>query len=411
MSRWLKRSSSLGFAAQSDYVTEQTLGFTWALVGADVQPDLARELIQMELLEGVEGASSVPSVGSKHGGKVKFKFPLEGLAVGYNPTTHTIGDKVPPWFRLLAALLGSGAANASFDVAHLASCVGTGSDIDTIVTSSGINTVGAFWASGPSLRYGWIKSKTGTPETLTMALPMNAVPENGDSRYPSATIALTSQQPVPTTLRYIGNAAELGWAFIGAICEDAVYNLDAKQVPTVELTYSFTNHKRLAAAGGLQVPTACVRLPPLLGDANARVQMGGVIRRGLGSLKLQITNEIGYVEDHNSAQGVYEAFVSRRTVKISCNVPIDTADTLTDGNSPWETMLVNGTATSLCLSVGTAIGRIFSMFAPALRLMAQPKIVEVGGQLCESLEFEAAPYSDDSDPTAPGNTVLRFGLA
>lgn len=411
MARWLKKDSSLGFAAQSNYGTEQTSGFTWIACGNDVGVDLAREAIQMELLEGQAGASTAPLFGSKHGGKVTFKIPLTSLQVGYDGTSDTIGSKVPPWWKLMAGVLGSGTANASFDVAYLASVVDVGSTTTSIVTDTGTHTVGAAWYTGGTDGIGWIQSKTGSPETLTLSPALPNAPSSGVARYPTTTIALTTVQPVPLTIRYVGSATELAYVFVGCIPESASLTPDARQVPVLELSYVFTDHFRSDTVGGLQVPANFTRVQPAISSKGARFLLGGVIKHGVGDLKLEVTNEIAYIDSHNATQGVYEAVVTSKKVKVTCSVPIDSTDTITTGSSPMETLLESNGTTSILYNSGLAPGSQFSLWLPALRLAAQPKLTDKSGFYAESLEFEAAPVSTDGSSTAPASTVLRMALA
>lgn len=417
MSSWLQRYSTLAFATQSDLTTETTSGFLSLHCGSDVQPDLAREMIEMELLEGVVGASSAPIVGSKHGGKVKFRVPLQGAWVGYDPAADSLADKLPPEFALQAMIFGSN-AGAPWVQTYVNAAVDAGSSTTSIVTKAGTALVGGFWvsaaaATGAGLVTGWVKSKSGSPgaETLTLAEAATATPAENDKRYPSATIAITNDAPTPLTIRYLGGAGTLGYAFIGCVAEEIAYGLDAKAVPVLELSYVFTSYKRLASSTSLSVPQPCYPMPPLMADKNARITMGGVAKAGIGAARLVITTELGFVDDINGAQGVSAVFVVKKTVKFSCNVPLDSADSVTDGAGPWDTMLENATTTSLCVTVGRVLGRIWSLWLPALRLSAQPKLAVVNGYYVHQLEFEAAPYTDDGGSTAPADTPGRIGMS
>lgn len=411
MARWLKKESSLGFAAQSNYITEQTSGFTWLACGSDVGVDLNRDTISMELLEGTPGASSAPLFGSKHGGKVSFKIPLSSLMVGYDGTADTIASKVPPWFKLMAGVLGSGTANAPFDVDYLASVVDVGSTTTSVVTDAGTHVVGAAWSTGSTDGIGWIQSKTGSPETLTMYPALANAPSSGVARYPTTTIALTTVQPVPLTLRYVGSDAGLGYIFVGCIPESASLNLDARQVPVLELSYVFTDHSRSNSIGGLNVPASFTRVQPAISSKGARFMLGGAIRHGVADLKLEVACELAYIDSPNAQQGVYECVTTNRTIKVSCTVPIDSTDTITSGSSPWETMLETSGTTSILYNSGLAAGSHFSTWMPALRLAAQPKLVDKSGFYCESLEFVGSPVLTDGSSTAPAGTVLRMALA
>lgn len=411
MARWNRKDSSLGFASQINYYAEKTTDFTWLSCGDDVGLDLAREAIEMQLLEGTPGASSQPLFGSKHGGKVSFKIPLSSLKVGYVGTSDTIGSCVPPWWRLMAGVLGSGTANASFDAAYAAAIVDTGSATTSIVTTTGTHTVGAAWYGGGMDGISWIKSKSGTPETLTIEPALDNAPLMGSARYPTTTLALTTEQPTPLTIRYVGANAALGYVLIGCVPESATLTLDARQVPVLELAYTFTSHYRMASDGGLQLPASFSRVQPAISSNGARLLLGGVRKHGIGDLKLEVTNEIAYIDSHNTDQGVYEAVVTSRKVKVSCSVPIDSSDVGSPGPSPWEALLEGGTTTSLMYGSGTSPGKIFNCWLPSLRVSAQPKLVDKNGFYSEALEFEAAPVTTDGSTTAPASTVLRMALA
>ena len=289
-----------------------------------------------------------------------------------------------------------------------------------IGTNTGSYTTGQFFCAasdtaGTNLVTGWIKSQSGASLTLFEA---TATPASDPTNvYPTSTACLTSTQPSPLTIHYVGSNAALGYVLVGCVCESASLTLGARQVPVLELSYSFTSHTRSATVGGLQIPAGYERVQPSIGVKGARLTLGGVATDGVGDLKLTYTATHSYIDSHNALQGVAECIVTSKTVKISCTVPIDSTDTLTNGSSPYETKLEQGTTVNgLCLTTGTQPGKILSIFCPAVRVSAQPKLVDKGGFLCEQLEFEAAAYAaDGTSPTtvdaAPADSVFRIALA
>ncbi len=435
MSRWLKRDSSLGFATQSDYVTEAPSGYTYLLAGDDVSVDLAREVVQTQLLEGVVGANSAPLAGSKHGGKIKVKVPLRGCSIAYDPTSDAISGKTPPEFQLLAIALGSGAANAAFNAIYKAAA-------DSLITNAGDNITvkytgtisqvdGAFFCSAASdhavppvysnLVTGWVQAKdtVSSPHEIDLFEGAANVATVGDDVFPTSTIALSTVQPTPITIKYVGSDAAFAYVLVGCVCDSAVLTLSAKAVPTLELGYTFTSHRRDTSMGGMHVPASFTRVQPSIGLKGARLTLGGNVKPGVADLKIDYSAALAYVDSHTAVQGVAECIVTSRTVKVTCSIPLDSSDTITAGSSPYETALENGTTIGgLCLTTGTKPGQILSILVPALRVTAQPKLADKGGFIVEQLEFEAAAYTSDEPNTtagvqdaAPADSVLRIGLA
>ncbi len=382
--------------------------------------DLARENQAIQLLEGVAGANSAPLAGSKHGGKVKFKVPLRGCKVAYDPTSTIVGN-TPPEFALMAIALGSGVANAPFTSAYVAAACDTGATYTSVPTTAGTFVPGQFFVSdsdglGGNLATGWVKSKSGTPATLVLHDATMYRPASGDNIYPTATACLTTTQPSPLTIRYVGTSG-LGYVLVGCVCESATISAGARQVPVLELSYTFTSHTRDATIGGMQVPVGYERVAPSISSKGSRLLVAGAVKDGVADLKIDYKATLAFVDSHNALQGVSECVVTSKTVKITCSIPIDSLDTLTNGSSPYETSLETGaTIGGICLTTGTMPGKICSIFAPAVRVSAQPKLTDKGGFLCEQLEFEAAAYTSDGTSTttvdaSPADTVFRVALA
>lgn len=420
MTRFLKRDASLGFSVQADFVTEKTTGFAYLLCADAVEPDLAREIQMVDLLEGQVGVSSAPLAGSKHGGTVKFKIPMQGLAVAYDPTADTITAKVPGIFTLLCAMLGCDTANAPFSQSYGAAHVDAGCTTTSIVTTAGTHVVGGFIATekvadSTNVLAGWIKSKAGAPETLTLEEALAGTPAAGDAVVPSVTACLTAIQPIPQTLRYVGSVSQFGYIFIGCVCENVDLVFDVKGLAMVEVTYKYTDHKRSSSIGGLQVPTKYTRLQPIMGASGSRCTIDGALTTGIKSIKVSVAFKLAFMEDPNAGQGVQDCTVVDRKVKFSFVVPLNSSDTIVNGSGPWETKLENQTAISFMLTLGSKIGNLFSLYIPAARLAAQPKLVDMDGFWAESLELEAGPSQADKDPavtdSAPADTPLRIGLA
>ena len=414
-------------------MTEASTGFSYLLAGEDVSIDLAREVQATQLLEGVVGANSAPVVGSKHGGKVKFKIPMRSLKVGWDPTTSiATAGVLPPEAKLLAIMLGCDTGNAIWSAAYAAAAASLitadGDNIGVAYSGAIPHVPGAFFVSAAAdgstppkysnLATGWIEAKdtASTPRMVTLFEGAAVAPAVGDNVYPTATLALTVEQPTPMTIRYVGSNAALAYVLVGAVCEQATITMGARQVPILELTYVCTSHRRDAALGGLQLPGKFERVQPSIGIKGARLTLGGTVRAGIADLKIDLMAALAFIDSHNAPQGVAECIVVSRTVKITCSISINSDDTLVDGASPIEQLLESGDILNgLCLTTGTKPGQLVSIFCPAVRVVGQPKVADKAGFLVETVEFEAAAYTSDIDPlvtnVAPADSVLRIAFA
>lgn len=426
--RWLKRDSSLGFAKQTGYDTVNSTDgdFRWLAAAEDVSLDLAREVQRTQLLEGRTGATSAPQIGGKHGGKIKFKCVLRGMEPGYTQaaTFDTLAHgsaHIPAEFDLLHAAMGWDGVAYVYK-AHAANGLAS-STTSTATGDTGVTfTRGMFLASATSgtsnVASGWVKSHTGaSPDVATLYEAHAGSPSASDDLINAVVAYLQPSQPEPLTIRYVGSDSAFGYVLVGCMCDSVTLTAQARQPIVCEFSYTFTQHSR-SAIGGLHIPAARVALPPAIGRQGGRLTMGGAVNSVLADLKIDLANTYSYIDNPNGQEGVTAAILTTRVVKVSATVPIDSTDTLTGGNDPYEAALVAATPTSVCLTLGTVPGAICSIFLPALRYTAQPKLNEKGGFLAMSLEMEAAPVTDDADPVGldgivvcPAGSPLRIAIA
>jgi hypothetical protein len=100
---------------------------------------------------------------------------------------------------------------------------------------------------------------------------------------------------------------------------------------------------------------------------------------------------------------------------VSFSVPRDSADTITDGNDPWQTRFANETYFTLLGYVGSAAGNIFAFAMATLLITEEPQMEDIGGRVY--IAVKAKPGVVDffgdgtSSDTAPQNSVLMLAWA
>jgi hypothetical protein len=431
---WAYRSVT--FAGQQDLVTEASTDLTVFACEVAI-PKRGRESADLDYAVGQVGAGKGPVTGVRQGSEFSIKFPLTMLKTGYNPSTSTPGDTnqtTSPAAVLLANALGS--RNASIaSAANLRNGVGLYNetyDETAVVASSTTSLVkldaglgagilpGSLLAIGVpttnALRQlGWVASVSTDDVNLAEAWSQAAL--SGDNILPSATATLNGNEQIPLTFFIKGRSASFNDVAIGAVCKSIKLTMEAGMVPMVEMTYSaYGDFYRKTTGGAVTLPDDDYKvLKPLAGAFGGRLTVDTAVTCGFEKLTLDIAIDVQPVKCFSGLQGVSAVNTVNRQLSVSFSVPRDSADTITDGNDPWQTRFANETYFTLLGYVGSAAGNIFAFAMATLLITEEPQMEDIGGRVY--IAVKAKPGVVDffgdgtSSDTAPQNSVLMLAWA
>jgi len=423
--------SSLGFAPQTAFGTENATPGDFKYLKCE-SPSITfdTEVTELDLLTGQVGAAPERIVG-RRSGSVSFTIPAEGLKSGYDPTAEDPGDAgvIPYILALIGNAVGSYADNwvggvntaAEFfsGVQHL-SCSdynsnGVTSATSTIITmqpaAAGTTLVGQYVLTGESdttstVQTGFAKTKSGNDVTVFEASTHTVNSPTADV-FGTVTAWQSGNQPIPLTIRFVGNGTELGYRLVDAICESFTLNLNAAETPTVEMSFRFYNFIADKTIGGLVVPDAFQRVPTILGTANGRVTVGSLVTCGLEDVTVSWSaGDLRTIVCHSEDSGIESVQIVRPVVTAAFSIPHKTTDPIFDGGGSsansgahvWQSALELGTRYSFGVEVGSRVGRMLSILIPSGIVTQAP--VDVGELVRYSVQIEASTYSADSTDTA-----------
>lgn len=467
MAQWTLKDSSLLVAVQDDYKTPvpastATEKSKYRSLACEISlPSLSTDIQEIDVATGVPAGSAEKVVGSRHGGEISFRIPLQGLAFGagsYVPGIDSPGSLVPgssfdsgaagvcpEWLALAASQLGANTQAALYAggvttaqrqdkfwsgehlqaVAYNATGLDTGSTTSVAKVDDGSLSAyepGAMVAleSAAGVVSSFVKGKTdngsGNADDLTFFEDSEAAGAANGAVYGALTSFTSSDQQAPLSMILLGVESEMAIRLCGAIGTGLSLSLESGAVPVMELKYTFTDYEMIDA-GGLVSPTKRPRTAPILGTKGGFLKVDGAKRCGLSEVSLDVEIENAYTKCHSAAQGVSSATTTRRTVRFSATVPYDSADAVTAGAHLWQSKLENGTDISFSVNSGKTAGSVFSMLIPAANLSAVPNMSDDDGRVAFTLEAEAGVTTGDdaagvaAGNESPANSVLRIGVA
>tara|TARA_R110000824_G_scaffold54123_7_gene149526 strand:- start:8406 stop:9758 length:1353 start_codon:yes stop_codon:yes gene_type:complete len=426
--------SSVGFALQTNFATENTADSDFVFIKAE-QPSVTfdTEVTEVDLMEGQVGAASERIIG-RRSGSITLSMPLEGFVDGYNPALENPGgtpvaaNVIPPGLVLMANAMGSYSTgvvnNAGFwQGGELMSCSEYTADgvasatagvitVDDATASNKIKggeyVCTAASATTTTVQSGFVKTKAGQVLTL-FENATNTVTGATDDVYGTATSWQGADQPLPLTIRWVGNNAKFCYRLVGAICESFTINLNAAETPTIEYTYRFYDFIADNVDGGIEIPDAYDRVPQIIGTANGRVTIGGTATCGLEEVTIEwAAGDLREIVCHSEDSGIESVTIVRPTIKASFSIPQEKDDPIydaagvtigvTEGANEWQSALELGTRKSFGVECGARIGRMFSILIPSGLVVASP--IANDELVRYSIELEAASYSTDSTDTA-----------
>jgi len=428
--------SSVGFAMQTDFKTENTTAGDFVYIKAE-QPSVTfdTEVTEVELMEGQVGAASERIVG-RRSGSMSISMPLEGFVDGYDPTNENPGgtpvgsNVVPPALVLMGNAIGSyssavtnnanfwkggqGLSCSEYTAAGVASATESAITVDNATASNKIK-VGEYVCTAASattttVQSGFVKTKSNQVLTL-FEKSTDTVNSASANVYGTATAYQSNNQPLPLSIRWLGNDDKFCYRLVGAICESFTITMNAAETPTVEFNFRFydfiAQNNLTGADGGLQVPDAYDRIPQIIGTSNGRVTIGGTVTCGLEDVSLEWSaGDLREIVCHSADSGIESVTIVRPTIKASFSIPAEADDAIydaagvsaTSGQHVWQSALELGTRKSFGVECGSQIGRMFSILIPSGIITAAP--VENDELVRYSVELEAASYSTDATDTA-----------
>lgn len=432
--KWSGQYMTVLAARQSDLTTENVTGASFTAFAAAVDvPDHAQEQEDFsDLAAGQFAAYEPPAPGSRSGGTISMRFPLECLKSGYDPTSEDPGAAgvISPAMVLLGNALGSGGAAAVSSDAefwqgyhlartgyHAGSVNAVGSTTSQVkVDDQSYYTAGALalWgttASEATPSIGWAKTLTNdTQDLVDLFEAMAVAPANADDAFGTATAYLSGNEPVPLTMHILGDNAAFKYAYIGCVATRVKLDWMSGKTPMVEIDWMFTARKRYGSGGGLTAPADFTRARPFLGRYGGRFTVDGTATCGWGDFSVEANFDIIPVECPNKEEGVSEFVRKLATVAVNAQIPIDSGDSISNNNSPMEEKYANGTTMTIAGYSGQTIGGIASMLLPAVKLAEAPQLVDINGILGESIVARPAAYSGDDGSAAPADTLLRVAV-
>jgi hypothetical protein len=445
MARWKWPFQSIGFAMQADANTENTTDADFHYFVGELEiPETTQQIFDIAGKTGQVGASYAPAVGAKRA-TAKLKLPLFGVKRSFDPTIAEVGvtDAVISAVQVLSGLtLGSksetpttaaelrkgfGLARANLSASFAATYANN--EVAAVPSTTSIEVqaghgnrfyAGQLFACGSSTSdtaetLTWIKSIA--VDTLTFADAAGNQPEVNDDIWGSVVAYQSSAAPAPFSLRILGDGATFKQVLIGCTVVKANIVGKAGEPPMIEFEISAIDAKVYDTGGGLQSLSVSPSLPyPLVGTGAGRLTWGeaGAAMAplcGVHELKIEIENKFADIPCHNKSSGISERVFTDRSIKVTMQIPRSSADTISNGNGPWQNGLSDGRTYQLAVYGGVLPGTLFSIFCPSLHQFAPPKMVEVEGLVYDELTFRCGVYVGDSGTGDAKNSNFRVGWA
>ena len=453
--------SSLLLALQENLTTPSTLAANEfvALLCDTPKVNFATELSELELTTGQVGAAPEKIVG-RRSGTISFVVPMQAFKTGYDPANENPGgapaggaEVIPPWLALAGNALGcnveslAGATlsdkNTNFwrgthlsNTAYAAAKVtaaGTNATALQLDAAQGANhkagQLAAAAVSGVVAPFvGWVKTKAAdllTAFEAARAATANYADDTANV-YGTATAWQSDDQPKFLTAYWTGPNTKACYVLSGLVCEGFKIGLDAGQVPVVEFTYRFYDYTMDKTKGGLVVPDSYQRTPQLVGAKSGQLMLDTAVKCGLESVSLDWTCTIRESKCHYASQGIDGVAIVKPKITIGFTVPHDSDNDLVyneagvagnTGSHQWQSSLELGTAHSVGIYVGPAVGKCLALRLPAGLVSAVPAIGDRDGLQGYTVQLEAGTYSGDSTDTAetsadsPIDAVFAISLA
>ena len=411
------------------------------------------EIVELDLLTGQVGAAPERLIG-RRSGSLRFTYPLEGFADGYNPTVEDPGgapegagdEVIPPWFVLICNAMGSNmsavASNANFwrglgaSVSqYIVDGQASGDETKVVFDDApasvdvGQLVVVALTPTSTTLQIGFAKTKDTVTKTITLFEDAKKdVTGTSADIFGTATGYVSSEitNTAPLTFRWTGPETKQCYVLEDAYCDGFKINWESGAVPTCEFSYKFYNFQRNELDGGLVVPDGYNRIPQLIGSHNATATIDGDNTCGLESCTWEWKpGTIRETKCHGSNNGIDAVEIISPRVTASFSIPDDSDDAVLDsaggaatlGQHLWTSKLELGTTLSIGVYVGSVVGKVFAMLIPSGTIVATPDVGFRDTTVIYTLTVEATSYTGDVTDTtetsanSPLDSLARVALA
>lgn len=325
-----------------------------------------------------------------------LRWPLRGLsatAPEASPTAHIDA-------QIIEAVLGGGGANG------YTTAITTGSDDNTINVTNGSASAG--WAgyalafplsSGRSV--GWVQevNTAGTPDTLTLALPLtgSAVAGTALGSYVAWLSHDIGDYAGPFTIDWVSNTGKR-IRYADAMPTKVTITLAPKQQPMVEAEFTCLSRAYpVDTTAPAPYTQTLPQMPPCIGANGFRARIGTAPITG--TITIELTQTLDMPDDGNGGQGVSLMVPTMRTVRV-------TTSTITDELSTSD-LTAGAVGDKIQIEANTDAGRIFSFFMPAPQVAEQPQSVAIGNLLAVTTIYEPTIWTADTGSTAPADTGAR----
>jgi hypothetical protein len=393
------RTGRLAIEAQGAWGTAASTFATGTWLEAEVAvPTPVQEALQTDTMRGGFYESTVVA-GSKAGMEVSLRMPLHGFSTASpsaDPTAH-------PDAVLLASVLGASALNgyAASDITG-----GTASQLEYTASSAVAAHEGHALMVAISGGYsiGWATSvTTSTPDTIDLIEDLSAVPTGSGAVYGSNVCYLSTTQPTPFSLLWLGADGNSKITFFDGVVTSAKLALNPKGQPMMECTCRFANWTNAGTGGapGDYVYTDRPQMPAALGANGARYLLAGAAVNA-ATFEVEVTAEVSEAPGHAADQGVAQYVVTNRTVRATVQVPASDLSTI---NAPGT----SGGTVQLDLST-TSPGRALSILMPLAQRQELETLGDAGGIVALTTVFGPSNYAGDDTSTAPANTDFRVAF-
>lgn len=440
--------TAVAVKVQSNYTTEYDTNadVNWDWLDCEVVlPDkltLAHEVTELVRPQAVVGAIGKPLVGGRFGGELTIRGVIDGVATDEWAALDAV--TASPLFTLVTDAIGVGYTVTAVED----NCLADSADTNMNVTLSTGYEVGCLVSWGdstdqdPVTGMGWITTATdAATDTVTLAgTPATAAAATYDT-LSTYTAAVTLDQPTPRTFRIVGHDVDWDLRLVSCVPKSCKLTFLPGQVALAEIVYSVGGYRwdeddhgglvdadlttrqrtpgRYVNLGDGAAWHAYNEMPALTSGNGGRVLIDGTAwTRGLGAgIEVTVTNRIDYMRSPGGYEGVAGAVVAQRDVEVRLSAEVQDSDrggTAGDYQVGWSRKFEEGTSTELDLQLGVTAGQLLAIYAPALYVAEQPKLVTVGeitiGE--EVLLRPGVPSGDDvgDGTTACENTVFRIAV-
>ena len=439
---WPRMSLGIGWQAN---LTTVAAGFTYFEAELAAPPERVRKIQDFNPAVSQVGGNPPRLPGSKHGGTFTLRFPMrttskanyDGGAGGGGADIMGTTDGVLAMELLLVGnawgSLGNAAVLAHADFTkgkHLSVSAGLPNDVaaasttttikvaDATVYKEGQLFVAMTGTSDANPCVGWIKTATmGTDVVLAEAIETAEIPVNLDETYDTAVAFPAEVDRVPLTLRVLGNNAAFKGDYIGITCTETRHDLGAGDLWWTEMDFVYTDRIDYDAGGGLEAPDSFYPAPALLGDDGGRMLYGAAgatteaSALGWRDMQLKVSWPVHDVLDINAPEGVGEMVHTMPEITLAAKVPVSSADSITNGEDPYETILTTEARRVFQFASGQAAGQMCSIFLGGMQLKEAPKRVLVDMVEYYDCVWETGARTLDTGTDLPANTLCRLGVA